>query len=83
MKHTTHEIEASIGICYEKVIVHCGYEDTEYLPIIYKVIFNGEDILGCLSGQVIDELEVYADEVLKTLFQEDNEKILEEVDAKT
>lgn len=68
-----YDIEASIGINNENVLVSCAYEDTEGLPTIYKVVYENIDIQGCLSAEQIDELEVYADEVLKVLFQQDKD----------
>jgi hypothetical protein len=67
-----YDIEATIGINFENVLVSCCYEDVVGLPTIYKVIYQEIDIQGCLSEDQIDELEVYADQVLKTLFY--NEK---------
>lgn len=69
-----YDIEASIGINDENVLVSCSYEDTEGLPTIYKVLYQDIDIQGCLSAEQIDELEVYADEVLKVLFQQDKDE---------
>lgn len=66
------EVEASIGICNEKVLVHCCYEGSCGYPTIYKVMFDGVDIQGCLSGEAIDELEIYTDEVLKRRYEIEN-----------
>lgn len=66
------EVEASIGICNEKVLVHCCYEDSDGYPTIYKVMFDGVDIQGCLSGEAIDELEIHTDEVLKKRYEIEN-----------
>jgi len=63
-----HEVQATIGIGDERVLLECCYEDHDALPTIYKVIFKDIDIMGCLSEEVIGEMEIYADQVLKTLF---------------
>jgi len=52
-----HEIEASIGINNEIVEIHCAYVDSLDPPEIHKVMFEGIDIMGCLSWETIDELE--------------------------
>ena len=72
IEELVYEVEAAIGICYEKVIVHCAYEDEDGRPTIYKVMYQDIDIQGCMSGDQIDELEIFTDQVLKTLFY--NEK---------
>jgi hypothetical protein len=72
-----HEVQASIGICKEKVQVHCAYETSVGLPVIYKVMYDGVDILGCLTGEVVDALEAHADQVLETLLKEEDAKTAE------
>jgi hypothetical protein len=66
-----HEVEAHIGIAQEQVLVHCCYEDIGEMPTIYHVMFENIDIQGCLSDEQIDELEVFADQVLKTLYEDE------------
>jgi hypothetical protein len=76
-----YDIEAAIGINYENVLVSCCYEEDDR-PTILKVMYKDVDIQGALSAEQIDELEVYADQVLKVLFgQEKDEGRISEWEA--
>jgi hypothetical protein len=63
-----HRVELPIGISDEIVEVHCRYEDSDRYPEIHKVVFEEIDILGCLSGAMIDGIEEKAHLALKDLF---------------
>ena len=63
----SHELEVTIGINNEPVVVHCTFEDSDYPPEIHKVMFENIDIMGCLSGEMIDELEAEADVLIKKI----------------
>jgi hypothetical protein len=56
-----YSIVSSIGVGMEPIEVVCEFhddDDEQMMCEIYSVIFKQVDILGCLSGKTLDELEV-------------------------
>ena len=63
-----HIVEVPIGISDEIVEVHCCYEAHDRYPEIHKVVYEEIDIMGCLSGEMLDGIEEKAHLLLKDLF---------------